>query len=141
MTEIVKASVQIGEKLVVFEGPRDFVTEQVTRYTNVVGVLTPGEATSNVAPHRQKRRRGSAITRLNSPSGESCKGRILALKADGFFASQRTISEIRTELATRGWHYPLTTLSGRLQTLVQERHLRREKVKEGRKKVWRYSNV
>jgi hypothetical protein len=141
MTDTVKASVRIGDKLVIFEGPRDFVAEQVTRFTAVVAAGTPRQATPYVGPQGQKRRRSSAIARVNSPNAGSCSSRILALGGDGFFAAQRTISEIRTELATRGWHYPLTTLSGRLQTLVQQRHLRRERVKEGRKKVWRYSSV
>ena|ERR1700693_112124 len=140
MTDVVKASVRIGENLVTFEGPRDFVAEQIARFTGVLGPQNLGPAMPLVAPRGRKRRQKSAIAVVNSPDG-SCSSRILALRGDAFFAAQRTISEIRTELATRGWHYPLTTLSGRLQTLVQQRHLRREKVKEGRKKVWRYSNV
>jgi hypothetical protein len=146
MTDTVKASVRIGDQLVVFEGPRDFVAEQVTRFaeqaTRSTGVVATGaQAKPDVAPYGRKRRRGPLPTRASVPNTGSCSSRILALEGDGYFAAQRTISDIRTELATRGWHYPLTTLSGRLQTLVQKRHLRREKVKEGRKKVWRYSNV
>jgi hypothetical protein len=141
MTDTVKASVRIGDKLVVFEGPRDFVTEQVTRFTGVISAGAPRQAKSDAAPRGRKRRRSSVIAGVNSPNGNSCSSRILALREDGFFAAQRTISEIRSELATRGWHYPLTTLSGVLQTLVQRRHLRREKVKDGKKKVWRYSNA
>jgi hypothetical protein len=139
MTESVKASIRIGDKLVVFEGPRDFVTEQVTRFTGAVAPGASRQPTADVDSQGRKRRRRPAIG--NSPNAGSCGSRILALGADGFFTIQRTISDIRTELATRGWHYPLTTLSGRLQTLVQQRHLRREKVKEGRKKVWQYSNL
>ena len=141
MTQIVKASVQVGDKTVVFEGPRDFVAEQIARFTEVVGAVTPKRISSQVAPGRGNRRRRAAIARSSAPNSGSCIGRILAIRGDGFFAAQRTISEVRTELATRGWHYPLTALSGRLQTLVQQRQLRREKVKEGRKKIWRYSNV
>lgn len=136
---VVKASVQIGDKLVVFEGPRDFVAEQVMRFTDAA--VTPTQAKPEGAVHGRQRRRSSQVSRANNPNAGSCISRILALRGDGFFGAQRAISEIRTELATRGWHYPLTTLSGRLQALVQQRHLRREKVKEGRKKVWRYSNV
>jgi len=140
MSEAVKASVRIGDKLVIFEGPRDFVVEQVSRFTGAEAGGAPRQATSVVAPHGRKRRRNPAST-VGGPNTGSCSGRILALKSDGFFTAQHTISEVRTELATRGWHYPLTTLSGRLQTLVQQRHLRRERIREGRKKVWRYSNV
>ncbi len=141
MESAVKASVQIGDKLVVFEGPRDFVSEQVARYTGVVASETSKLDVPGGGTRSKKRRRSSSIVRANGPNSDSCVGRMLVLRGDGFFAAQRTISEIRSELATRGWHYPLTTLSGRLQTLVQQRHLRREKIKDGRKKIWRYSNV
>ena len=139
MTETVKASIQIGEKLVVFEGPRDFVEEQVARYTMPAG--TTEQVTAKIAPQSKKRRRTSAIARVADINATSCSSRILGLRGEGFFAIQRTMSEIRSELASHGWHYPLTTLSGRLQVLVQQRSLRREKVKAGRKKVWKYSNV
>lgn len=139
MTETVKASVQIGEKLVVFEGPRDFVEAQVARFTLVLSG-TPEGVSTETEPQRKKRRRisTSGVADLNATS---CIGRILVLRREGFFATQHTLSEVRSELASHGWHYPLTTLSGRLQALVQQRLLRREKVREGRKKVWKYSNV
>ncbi len=70
----------------------------------------------------------------------SIAGRILVLRDEGFFKNQKTIAEIREELRAHGWHYPLTTLSGRLQTLVQNRKLRRERAKQGAKKIWKYSN-
>jgi hypothetical protein len=67
--------------------------------------------------------------------------RILFLKSEDFFASQRSIADIRAELKKNGWHYPVTSLSGRLQLLVQKRELRREQTDdvEGRK-GWKYSN-
>ena len=136
MADVVKGSVRIGEKLITFEGPPDFVTEQVARFTRD-GESPNKRVARNTS--RASRRRGSVIA--PSLSESSCSGRMLALRDDGFFAAQRSISDIRMELAKRGWHYPLTTLSGRLQALVQQRELRREKVKDGRKKAWRYSNT
>src|SRR5882757_5479717 len=59
-------------------------------------------------------------------SQTSIPGRILGLRDAGFFREQRTIAEIRAELMKQGWHIPATTLSGRLQGLVQQRKLRRE---------------
>jgi hypothetical protein len=55
--------------------------------------------------------------------------------------SQKSIDEIRQELKKNGWHYPVTSMSGPLQSLVQKRELRRERVndEEGRK-GWKYSN-
>jgi len=67
-------------------------------------------------------------------------GRILSLKSDGFFKGQQTLGDVRDELRKRGWHYPATSLSGPLQLLVRQRELRREQIKDGNKKIWKYSN-
>jgi hypothetical protein len=68
--------------------------------------------------------------------------RILFIKGENFFASQKSINEIRLELKKSGWHYATTALSGPLQTLVQKRLLRREKLSSDGKKRggWMYSN-
>jgi hypothetical protein len=71
---------------------------------------------------------------------ETLPGRILALRSEGLFKVQRSLSEIREALGSRGWHYPLTTLSGATQALVRQRQLRRERVGVGNKQVWKYSN-
>jgi hypothetical protein len=139
--ENVKASIQMGEKLVTFEGPRDFVEEQVARFASLAHGATSQQAGTEAVAQTRKRRRSSATARTADATTNSCSSRILALGGGGFFDTQRTISEVRGELAARGWHYPLTTLSGRLQTLVQKRSIRREKVKDGSKRVWKYSNV
>jgi hypothetical protein len=64
------------------------------------------------------------------------------LIADGFFSHQKTIAEVKAELANRGHHVPLTGLSGPLQNLCQAKSLRRQKTKaDGKKKtVFAYSN-
>jgi hypothetical protein len=67
-------------------------------------------------------------------------GRILAIGSEGFFKTQRSLGEIREALGSRGWHYPLSTMSGTMQGLVRQRRLRRERVDEGKKIVWKYSN-
>ena len=66
--------------------------------------------------------------------------RILALQGDGFFKEPRSIGDAREGLRAHGWHYPVTTLSGALHGLIQKRRLRRERVREGRKTAWKYSN-
>ena len=76
----------------------------------------------------------------NARVGNSKTQRILALKNEGFFKAQKTIGEVREELASRGWHYPVTGLSGPLQELVQRRELRRQRMVDGKKKLWKYSN-
>jgi hypothetical protein len=72
-------------------------------------------------------------------NSKSSVGRILLLREEGFFKDQKSIAEVCDELASNGWHYPLTSLSGPLQTAVQRRELRRKLVKKGNKKVWLYS--
>jgi hypothetical protein len=66
-------------------------------------------------------------------------GRILVLRDEGFFRTQKSIAEICDELATHGWHYPQTSLSGPLQSMVRRRELRRMHGKKGNKKLWVYS--
>ena len=68
------------------------------------------------------------------------RGRILVIKSEGFFKEQRTLGEVREALGTRGWHYPVTTLSGTMQSLVRRRELRRERTGAGGKQAWKYSN-
>ena len=70
----------------------------------------------------------------------TASGRILVTRDEGFFGTQRTIGQVREELAAHGWHYPVTSLSGTLQSLVRQHELRRVRVSEGKKKVWKYSN-
>ncbi len=72
---------------------------------------------------------------------ETLPGRLLTLKDEGFFKAQRTLSEIREELGSRGHHYPLTSLSGAMQGLVRNRELRRERVKSGAKRTYKYANA
>ena|SRR5437762_766961 len=60
---------------------------------------------------------------------------------EDFFSKPKTISEVKAELGNRGHHIPLTSLSGRLQSLCQKRKLRRQKTDgEGKKKAFAYSN-
>lgn len=82
----------------------------------------------------------AALREGKNHSPTSIAGRILTLQEEGFFSQPRTIADIKAELGNHGWHIPLTTLSGRLQGLVQHRRLRRERVDVRGKKQWRYSN-
>ncbi len=75
-----------------------------------------------------------------SEQPDTLKGRILTLRAEGFFKTQRTLHDVREQLRSRGWHYPLTTLSGAMQGLARARDLRRDRVRVGKKRVWGYSN-
>lgn len=71
------------------------------------------------------------------------KGHVEVLIADGFFKKQRTIAEVKAALANQGYHIALTSLSGPLQRLTQDRKLRRQKVSaegKGTKAAFAYSN-
>lgn len=71
------------------------------------------------------------------------KAYIEELISDSFFKQQRTIAEVKAELANRGRHIALTSLSGPLQKLTQERRLRRQKATahgNGSKSTYAYSN-
>lgn len=100
------------------------------------------------APSASKTEHAQVSTRVSRPvsaakessPAKSISGRILVLRDEGFFKNQKTIGEVREELRAHGWHYPLTTLSGRLQALVQQRKLRRERATHANKKLWKYSN-
>lgn len=88
-----------------------------------------------------KARRSEPIpARARRNQGATASARITGLKEEGFFTQQRSLSEVRDQLGARGWHYPLTALSGVMQALVQGRELRRAQVKVGNRQVWKYSN-
>jgi hypothetical protein len=49
------------------------------------------------------------------------------LKSENFFKTPKGLGEIRKKFADMGHHYPLTTLSGAMQTQAKKRNLRRFK--------------
>lgn len=67
------------------------------------------------------------------------KGYIKELVEEGFFKKPKTIAEVKAELANRGHHIALTSLSGPLQSLCQERVLRRHKARPDRAKKVAYN--
>lgn len=80
-----------------------------------------------------------------APAGSKTKGGPQAyveeLIGDGFFKKPKTIAEVKAELANRGHHIVVTSLSGPLQKLCQRKLLRRQKIKgEGKKQTYNYSN-
>jgi hypothetical protein len=87
------------------------------------------------------KRASAPSKKTEPPSTRTCIGRILLLKNEGFFVTQRTIAQVKEELARHGWHYPVTALSGKLQTLVRppRRELRRLKAADGKRSVYKYS--
>jgi hypothetical protein len=111
-------------------------------------LLSAGEDASSAAGLTpSKRHAGSEAVGRHPELGHqtdaepsSAPARVLHLKVEGFFGNQRGIGEIRRELQTHGWRYPLTALSGTLMKLVRTRELRRELVNDGHKTVYKYFN-
>lgn len=94
------------------------------------------------APSTQQPQKGTTAKKKieSSRVPGTAKSRILLLKDEGFFSTPRTLAQVEHELKAHGWVHPQTGLSGPLQSLVQERHLRRIPEKVGNKKVWTYVN-
>jgi hypothetical protein len=90
---------------------------------------TPEEVSSVLENLKSKHASASARSRAEkrkSGRGE-IPGIILALKSDEFFKSPQGLSDIQAKLGELGHHYPLTTLSGAMQTQCKNRNLRRFK--------------
>lgn len=101
--------------------------------------LLAGSPTSLMAPAGRglaRRKKGSA------QRSDGTTARLLGLVDEGYFAQQRSLAEIRDVLAERGWHYQVEDLGTAVTRLVRpdRKCLRRVKVAESGKRLWRYSN-
>ena len=72
---------------------------------------TPGAAATQ--PSAAKRKDLSRVP-------GSAKSRILLLRDEGFFDSQRSLADVNHELKAHGWIHPQTALSGPLQSFVRK---------------------
>ena len=151
MSTVAKATITVGNTVITFEGPEEFVTAQVAKHMSITRPSNNevhNSQTSRPAESKTTSRSGRTGRNLHavreSESGRvptTAPARILALKAEGFFSEPRTISQIRDELQARGWRYDLTALSGTLMKLVRPgKGLRRAKGKDGSKKGYAYFN-
>jgi hypothetical protein len=96
---------------------------------------------SDLKPATGLQRTPDKATLRRAKLPDTLTARVVALRSEGFFKAQRSLGEVREALGSRGWHYPATTLSGVMQSLVQKHQLRRERVNAGKKRIWSYSNV
>ena len=103
-------------------------------------LLAPGKAQLTSESQAEAPQRKAVVNEAEDSDAQSTQGRILVLKAEGFFKKPQSIGQTRSELAARGWLYPVTPLSGELIQLVQKRKLRRHRGKEGNRQVWLYTN-
>ncbi|MCD6242103.1 hypothetical protein J7K06_00195 [Candidatus Bathyarchaeota archaeon] len=66
---------------------------------------------------------------------ETCKGVIMKLWEEGWFASPRSLGEVHSEMARRGFHYDRTAVAHALIDLVKENVLTRD----GKPRRYRYA--
>ena len=60
------------------------------------------------------------------PRAETCKGVIQRLWEEGWFATPRGLSDVHSEMATRGFHYDRTAVAHALIDLVKDDILTRQ---------------
>ncbi len=75
----------------------------------------------------------------SADSASSFADRIGVLASEGFFSEPRSLGEILSALAERGWHYAAENVSTPLVRLVRQRQLRRLQLADGKRRVWKYS--
>jgi hypothetical protein len=75
------------------------------------------------------------ISERAAPRAETCKGVIHRLWSEGWFASTRSLGEVHSEMARRGFHYDRTAVAHALIDLVKDNVLTRD----GRPRRYRYA--
>jgi hypothetical protein len=102
-------------------------------FEKILATLLDNGPPSSVQKKTQKGISPQSKSKSARPTaGKGPKKYIEELLADGFFGKkQRTIADVKAELANRGHHVALTGLSGPLQALTQQRKLRRQKITAG----------
>jgi hypothetical protein len=115
-------------------------------FDRILATLLERKEPTRTLPKGKTHGRPRATAQLESDRAAKARGGpkryVEDLLKDGFFEKQRTIADVKAELANRGRHIALTSLSGPLQTLTQQRKLRRQKIsaKDGQKSTYAYSN-
>jgi len=109
-------------------------------FQKVLDDLLGSSGAKQPAPSRPIRKARARDRSKAKPNTRGPKAYIHELIEEGFFKKPKTISQVKAELENRGHHIPLTSLSGPLQRLCQERSLRRQKLKAvGNKQTYAYS--
>ena len=96
-------------------------------------LLSGGGTAAHSGARAAKQVERSTRTAATPRKSSGPKAYVRELIDDGFFKKPKTIAQVKAELANRGHHIALTSLSGPLQTLCQDRFLRRHKAKTGDK--------
>jgi hypothetical protein len=104
-------------------------------------LLSSRGAREEAAPSQARIRKAKSSRPKSAAAKSGPTAYIEELLDDGFFKKPKTIAEVKAELANRGHHIPLTSLSGPLQKLTQRRVLRRHRAAtSGNQQTFNYSN-
>ncbi|HED53738.1 MAG TPA: hypothetical protein ENJ00_06010 [Phycisphaerales bacterium] len=114
-------------------------------FEKILESLLGGGSTSSPKKTSKKTSKKTAkkAATKSAPRGKGPKARLLELIDDGFFDEQRTLTDVKSELADRGFHIPVTSLSNPLMRLTRDKKLRRQKQStggKGAKVTYAYSN-
>lgn len=116
-------------------------------FEKILANLLDGGTSLARSPSPAARDRTKRVSRSTSEANpkrrrSGPKAYVESLIDDGFFKEPRTIAQVKAQLANAGHHVVLTSLSGPLQTLTQERRLRRQKMAgDGKQASFSYSNA
>jgi hypothetical protein len=112
-------------------------------FERVLDDLLSGASAATPRETRPAQRGGCPPRATGKPkAGHGPKAYVRELIDDGFFKKPKTIAEVRAELGNRGHHIAITSLSGPLQKLCQERALRRQRAASddnGKRAAFNYS--
>ena len=100
------------------------VLDDLLSITDETANPTPKAAGTHTTLPRETKPKAASVSKTKQGGP---KQYIEDMVTDGFFTKPQTIAAIRTELQNRGHHIPVTSLSGPLQRLCQEKSLRRQK--------------
>ncbi len=118
-------------------------------FDKILGTLLEGKTSGPAGSSGKRAARRPARSSADKPARSSKTQRkgpkacIEELIDEDYFKKQRTIVDLKAELANRGHHIALTSLSGPLQSFTQQRRLRRQKAagnSKGTKTTYAYSN-
>jgi hypothetical protein len=88
---------------------------------------TPDEITAVLNDVKGKQSAADVLIDRSKKSRGQIPGLIASLKSEEFFRTPQGLSSIQKKLGEVGHHYPLTTLSGAMQSESKKRKLRRFK--------------
>jgi hypothetical protein len=95
----------------------------------LAALLEKSEVGSNSGRHKAKKTASSSDSTAEKADRkiQGPKAYIRELVDEGFFSKPKSLPQVKAELENRGHHIAVTSLSGPLQALCQDKLLRRQK--------------